>query len=157
MDPLTALGITSNVVQLLDFTFDFFRLANRIYHNYDSSQAIPTELLQAGDRLKELSLDLPLQHSDVSATDSYDATTKALITSSGELWERASRLARSIQSYSRPGRLESIKLATKLKLWKAEIEDLRLTVERLRRSLNTELLATLGASMVCKLHISYWN
>jgi effector-binding domain-containing protein len=152
LDPLTALGLASNVVQLITFTGDLVAKGRDIYQSTDGGLVENLELEAITKSLQDLSLEvalppgIPLTKVERELQQLCDGCRKA-----------ADELLDVIQKLKAQGphkRWVSFRQALN-SVWKAEeIQALSIRLERYRRQIDTTLLLSLRETLQSLLTVS---
>lgn len=154
LDPLTALGLASNIVQLITFTGSIISKSNEIANSAQGGTVENLELEAITANLQTLSSQIitPRPHHDEGGRES--ASVRQATTQLRELCEGCSEISqelleviRQIGGRKRSKNWSSFRQAL-LSVWKEKkIEALSKRLERYRRQIDTALLVSLRAYM----------
>jgi hypothetical protein len=146
MDPFTALGIASSVVQFVDFSINVVSKGNKIYHSGDGSlaenhdlEAVANDLLLLQTKLQQsvrpASSETQLAEDDRALEDLGEAA-KAL---ASKLLERLNMA----KAQGRFRRWKSLRQALKSVWYKKDIDEMAGRVARMQEQLQTRVLVSL--------------
>jgi hypothetical protein len=149
MDPATALGVASSIVQLVSFTGDLISKGNEIYKSVDGALSENLELETIAASLQELSSELPLTlfndpKRKLSKTEKHmQDLCRGCKTLSTQLLDAV----RTLKISGSPTRWKGFRQAL-LTVWhEPKIIALETRLERYRRQLDTVLLISLKESI----------
>lgn len=143
MDPLTALGLASNIIQLISFTSDLVSKGREIYKSADGALIEHMELETIAKSLQDLSADLPAQAKRGKSLTRTEKQLRGICEGcnevSGELIEAIQRL----KATGNHKRWNSFRQALN-SVWKEnQIDALSKRLEKYRNQLDTTLLVSL--------------
>jgi len=150
MDPASALGLASSIVQLVQFTGDLISKGNEIYKSADGTLIDNLELETIAASLADLSKEVPLL---VHTKDRKKSLTKIekemqdLCQGCNAISMQLIEVVGELKNKRPPTRWNSFRQAL-LSVWKeSEIAALEKRLERYRRQLDTVLLVSLKKSI----------
>jgi hypothetical protein len=144
MDPVSAIGLASSLVQLVTFTGDLFSKTRAIYRSADGSLEEHGELAAITRTLESQNRRIGLQSSSLRLASSE--TTKDLLTLCDGVRDLAKELVNKIDTLKRHGsggKWDSFRLALKSVWEEQDIADLVRRLERYRQQIDSILLASL--------------
>lgn len=147
MDPLTALGLASNIVQFVDFSTNLIQNASKIY---SSGSGIPDELediVHTTLSLQAFITKLPTLSVPSSASDS-DRALVALANSCQKTCAELQKLVGQIKGKNSGTRMHSLRVAWRSQRNKGKIESLERKLDRHRSQVLSQLLFLLKCVIV---------
>jgi hypothetical protein len=149
MDPATALGIASSIVQLVSFSSDLISKGNEIYKSVDGALSDNVELATIAASLQELSSELPLTFFN-NPKRQLSKTEKQM----QDLCQGCRKLSTQLLDAVKPLKISGSSTRWKsfrqalLTVWQEpQIIALEIRLERYRRQLETVLLISLKESI----------
>lgn len=147
IDPLTALGLASNIVQLITFTSDLVSKSREYYHSVDGRLLDKLELEAITSTLQNLSSDLIVPTSEKSQVTQTERQLKELCTGCKQVTRELLALIGSLKSDGSRSRWKSFRQALR-SMWQEEkINDLEKRLDRYRRQIDTTLMISLRESI----------
>jgi hypothetical protein len=146
VDPMTALGLASNVVQLVSFTSDIISKSREIYKSQDGKLVEHMELEAITNSLKGLSSDLlfPSEGEDLSRRDE---NLQDLCEGCREISRQLLGVIQEFQAQGGNKKWKSFRGALN-SIWKEdEIEKLSRRLDRYRAQIDTTLLVSLTTAL----------
>jgi hypothetical protein len=144
-DPMTALGLASNIIQLISFTSDIISKSREIYKSQNGKLVEYMELEAITTSLRGLSRDIvsPFQQGTFSSKDEEDL--RKLCGGCNDISRQLIVAIEALQTQGRNKAWNSFRQALKT-LWKEdEIEALSRRLDRYRAQIDTILLVSLTA------------
>lgn len=144
MEPVSALALAGNIIQLVDFSTRILSRSKELYKSVDGQTAEHALLENAAQNLSDLSADLGTHTGpNISHLTKSD---KILLKLKHECQDTATELREALQraKLKRPrSKWESLREAVTITLGDEEVEKLSLRFESLRKELDTTILLSL--------------
>jgi hypothetical protein len=146
LDPLSALSVAGNVVQFTEFTINLLSKSRKIFKSEEGAlienlelEAVTRNLAELSGRIRET---FPSQTQEQMLTYD-DVSLKNLCDSCISTAEELLAVLRKLRLQGRHEKWTSFRNALKTMLSENELNDLSRKLERYRRQLDTQLLASL--------------
>jgi hypothetical protein len=155
MDPLTALGLASNLVQFVDFTSKLFTATHRLYVSQSGAKPEYLELESLAQNIKELAEGAkPRNLPNTRNMTTQDKTLLELGNQCIEVSNQLLSVLESLKVKSGNGRRswDSFYQALRSEWKKDDIELLQRRLDRISNQLNTRVLLDQQAKVASKLH-----
>ncbi|KUJ12838.1 uncharacterized protein LY89DRAFT_699451 [Mollisia scopiformis] len=138
MDPLTALGLASNIIQLIQFTSDLVSKGREIYNSADGSLVENLELETIAQSLQNLSIDILPSHSSRTDKQLVDLCKKC-----NEISQELVKAITAVKANGPDKKWDSFRQALSSVWNQKAIDALSARMERYRSQLDTTLLVSL--------------
>lgn len=144
MDPLSALGVASNIIQIVDFSSRIISRSHEIYKSVDGRSKEHAVLDDAAKNLRELSSDLG-KYTRPNLR-SLNAADKQLVRLRRECEEVVQELRDALEDLKLEGdhtKWQSIHQALRSIWTQRDISDLEMRLDKIRKGIDTALLVSL--------------
>ena len=150
LDPLTALALTGNVLQFIDFGLKATSKAREVYVSADGITAENADLEVLTTDIASVSEKLVASSGNSSGNDSLDDISRRCKASAADLLVAL----RKLKVEGRKGKWKSVRKGLKAVWGKRKVDDLRVRLESWRDEIQFHVVVQLRYAMTCALRIS---